>query len=510
MNTVSNRIIKNTIYLYIKTGVSLFVWIFTTRVILNNLGTSDFGIYNIVGGAIGMLGFLNVTMATTVQRYLNYDESKHDIEILKSIFNVGIVFHVIIAVFLIVLFLGVGYYMFHGVLNIPSDRLFAAKVVYVSFMISTLFTVVSVPFDAVINSHENMLYYSIIGIIETMLKLVVAIVIQFSSYDKLIVYGVLMSAISLNSLTLMYIYCHRKYEECIVAPQKYYSKCVARRMLSFAGWNFVGTTSSVVGNNGINIVLNHFFGVIINTSAGIASQIQGQLFVLSNNMLKALAPVLAKEEGAGNTTSVLTYSYKGCKYSYFLFAIFAVPFFIETPYLLCIWLGGVPEWAVLFVRLQLIRGTIESITMPMRKVLEAKGKIGHYNMVVFIFNILPVFFLFIFYNCGLNPYWHYIVAIFLMVIVVDTWKIYCCKKYCGLKFLDFFSIVIRPCLIISFVAFFLGYIPLVFLVSSFIRVCLIVVITSTVMLVGIYISFTESEKMIFCSLVQKTRSKFKK
>lgn len=492
----SKRIIKNTIYLYIKTGITLFIWLYTTRVILNSLGATDFGIYNVVGGAIGLLGFLNATMATTIQRFLNYEEAKKDIIRQRTIFNIGLIFHFVIALILVIIFISLYYLLFNGILNIPEDRYFAAKIIYFCLVTSTVFTVLTVPYDAVINSHENMLYYSIIGVFENILKLVVAIIIMHTTYDKLVMYGVLMSVIPFISLSLMRYYCHKKYDECKINPKKYYEKDLAKSIIKFAGWNFVGTSSSVVGNHGINIVLNHFFGAAINTAAGIASQIQGQLLVLSNNMLKALNPVLAKEEGAGNTNNLLKYSINGCKYSYFLFAIFAIPFFIETPYLLKIWLGDVPQWGILFVRLQLIRGLLEGFTMPLKKTLEAKGQIKQYNIAVFVLNLVPIILLSILYTIGLDPYWHYIIAIMFMVVIVDAIKVYYCKLYCQLNLKVLANVVFLPCTLITILAFIMGIIPTVICEMSFIRLILTTILTTIIILYGIYNTLNISEKDI--------------
>lgn len=316
MSTAS-RVAKNTGYLYAKMGITMFISLYTTRLVLNSLGDVDFGIFNIVGGAIAMLGFLNAAMAGATQRFMSYSEGEGNKEKQKQIFNISIVLHTAISLLVGVVLLVVGYFFFHGILNIPPDRQFAAKVVYGSLIVSTMFTVMNVPYDAMLNAHENMRYYAIVGIIESLLKLAVAFAVVYTTSDKLIVYGMLMAVMPLITLTIMRVYCHRRYEECIWAPRRYFDHGLMREMTGFAGWNFVSTTLAMVGYYGQGIVLNYFFGPLLNAAYGIVTQLNGQLLVLSNNMLKALNPVIVKNEGTKNRHKMLDISLFGNKLSFF-------------------------------------------------------------------------------------------------------------------------------------------------------------------------------------------------
>ena len=307
MSQTANRVIKNTGYLYAKMAITMFVSLYTTRLILNSLGASDFGIYNIVGGAIAMLGFLNVAMASATQRFMSYSEGEGNKEKQKNIFNISCILHFCISIIIALILLAAGWFFFHGILNIPADRVSAAQVVYCSLIVSTVFTVMNVPYDAVMNAHENMRYYAVVGIIESFLKLAVAFACVYAKGDKLIVYGVLMAAIPFITLTIMKVYCHRHYKECVINPRKFYDKKLMREMTSFAGWSLAGSMGGILGNYGNGIVLNSFFGTILNAALGIANQLNGMLMVFSNSMLKALAPVIVKTEGGGEHEKMLEY-----------------------------------------------------------------------------------------------------------------------------------------------------------------------------------------------------------
>ncbi len=486
--STANRVIKNTGYLYAKMGITMFISLYTTRLILNSLGASDFGIFNIVGGAISMLGFLNGSMASATQRFMSYSEGEGNKEKQKNIFNVGIIIHAIIAFVMGIVLVGMGFVFFNGVLNIPEGREFASHVVYGSLVISTMLTVMNVPYDAAMNAHENMKYYAIVGIFESLLKLAVALACVHTSKDKLIVYGVLMACIPFVTLTIMKAYCHRHYEECIIAPRRYFSKPILKEMVGFAGWNFLGSMSSLVGIYGNGLVIYHFFGTVLNADIGIAGQLSGQLQVFSTNMMKALNPVIVKSAGARHERNMIRYAFVGCKFSFLLLAFFAIPFLIETPYILRIWLKNVPEWAILFARLQVTRTLMEMLCNGIGIALSAVGKIKEVNIINGFLNLVPLFVSWLLFSYGFQPYWIYIVAIFFMVICNKSVTIAYCIKYGGMRVRDYLKEVIFPSVLCFAFPFVLGCLPVFVMADSFIRLLLCLTITSIAFIVTCYLA----------------------
>lgn len=449
MSQTANRVIKNTGYLYAKMGITMFVSLYTTRLILKGLGDTDFGIFNIVGGAIAMLGFFNAAMAGATQRFMSYVEGEGNKNKQKAIFNISIILHFLISFFVGLLLVGAGYFFFNGILNIPVDRIFAAKVVYGCLIVSTMFTVMNVPYDAVMNAHENMRYYSIIGILESILKLAVAFVCVYTNSDKLIMYGVLMASIPLITLSIMKIYCHKHYEECVIRPNKYFEKSIMIEMTSYAGWNFMSSLTSIVSQYGLGIVLNHFWGTLLNTAQGIANQLSGQLMAFSNTMLKALSPVITKSKGKGDDAAMFKASFSGSKYAYLLLLFFTVPFMFEMPYILKIWIVTIPEWAVLFCRLQLLRSITEQLTITMGTVISANGKIKAYSLWKSVLSVLPILLTYIAFSLGFPPYTMYIVWILCGSIFSGVLVLFYSKKLCHLSFSDYNHKVLYPCLIIT-------------------------------------------------------------
>lgn len=444
MGSTANRIIKNTGFLYAKLGITMFISLYTTRLILNSLGASDFGIFNIVGGAIAMLGFLNAAMASATQRFMSYSEGEGNKEKQKSIFNVSFVLHLGISLIVGIALLIAGYFFFNGILNIPEDRIFAAKVVYGSLIVSTMFTVMTVPYDAAMNAHENMKYYAIVGVFESILKLAVAFACVYTIYDKLIVYGVLMACIPLITLTIMRVYCHRHYEECVIAPRVYWQKGLMKEMTSFAGWNFFSSSVTMISAYGQGIILNSFFGTVLNAAQGIASQINGQLQVLSSNMLKAVNPILGKSVGAHNTDLLIKSTMLGAKYAAALYSLVAIPLFIETPYILDLWLHNVPEWTVVFVRFQLLKTFIEFQFVTLPSSISATGKIRKYSFYSSLSNLLQLPVMYILFKLGYPPYFMYVSTIIFGNLLVYGIAMYFARKNYSLPIIVYIKTVLCP------------------------------------------------------------------
>lgn len=512
MSSTANRVIKNTGFLYAKMGITMFISLYTTRLILNSLGASDFGIFNIVGGAISMLGFLNAAMASATQRFMSYSEGEGNKEKQKSIFNVSFILHLIISLIVGVVLLIAGYFFFNGILNIPEDRIFAAQVVYGSLIVSTMFTVMTVPYDAAMNAHENMKYYAIVGVLESLLKLLVAFACVYTSHDKLIVYGAFMACIPLITLSIMRIYCHKNYEECIIAPQKYWNKGLMKEMTSFAGWNFIGSAVSLVTYYGSNIILNHFFGTILNAAYGIANQLNGQLMTFSNNMLKAINPVITKREGKGDRSSMIKISFWGCKTSFFILSLVSIPAIIEMPYILKLWIIDIPKWAVIFTQLQLLKSMIGQITVTFGTSLSAQGNIKKMTTIgtLITISVLPITYLF--FSNNFPPTYIYIINITVLEIGIALNKIYFMHVNCKMRYKAFFNEVLLRIILISISTFVIGYLVIIIISTPNI---LRILITFTICLIvqtflAWFVLYNKEEKDILKASIEKILNKIRK
>ena len=508
--STSTRIIKNTTYLYIKMGVTMFVSLYTTRLILGSLGASDFGIYNVVGGAIAMLGFLNSTLANATQRFMSYAEGEGSLEKKRSIFNVSVALHVVIAAITVLLLVGAMYPLFNGIFNIEAERKNAAQIVYYCLIFSAVLTIINVPYDAVMNAHENMLYYSIVGVFESLLRLGVAFACVYTSSDKLILYGILMACIPLVTLSIMKVYCHRNYDECVIAPKKYWDVGLVKEISRFFGWNFLTAISSLFSAQGISIVLNHFFGTVLNAAQGVASQVSGALSHFSGNMMKALNPVIVKNAGAGNIKLMNEATLLGCKFSTLLTMFFAVPLSLEIHYILRIWLKEVPAWAGLFCVMQLVISIFTQMASSASTAIYAQGDIKHYAIWKSIMNASPVFLTWLAFQVGGGPIWLYIPMIVLWAIGGDIVILHYARLKCSLEVVLYINRVILPIFGVLVVMFLLGVIPLFYMRTSFLRLMVTCAATTVGMIISLILfGLTKVEKSFATNLLEKVIKKKK-
>ena len=506
--STAGRIIKNTGWLYAKMAVTMFISLWVTRLILGALGATDFGIYGIVGGAIAMLGFLNNAMAGATQRFMNYAEGAGDAHRKTEIFNVSVVIHWGVALTVALVLTVAAFIFFNGVLNIPADRMTAAYVAYACLIVSTVATIISVPYDAVLNAHENMRYYAFVGVLESLLKLAVAYAIVFASSDRLIMYSLLMMLIPITSRTIMQVYCTRHYAECRLAPRRHWRRDTAEEMGRFAGWNFLGSITSLLGNYGMGLVLNHFFGAALNAAQSVAGQVNGQLMVCSNNMIKAVNPVISKSEGAGERRQMIVRATTANKFSFGMLAMLAIPVILEARYLLTIWLVKLPEWVVIFTVLALTRALIEQLTISYGSAINAEGHVATYNKVRSINNLLPLVAVSLLFMNGASPVWLYLTGIAFSGIIGGAACVYFMHRNCGMNYHYFLKKLLLPAALSFGIAFGVGAIPLALMESSFLRLCL-----TTLLSMGAYaltfwaITLNASERGTLLGLVQKFRRK---
>lgn len=453
------RIIKNTLWLYVRMAASILVNIFTTRILLQALGASDYGLYNVVGGTISMLGFLTASMSTATQRFISYAEGQGDRERIKEIFNNAQLVHYGVATATTLLLIATAFIFFNGVLNIPEGSKNVAIVIYACMVFSTVFSIIIVPYDATLNAHENMRFYSIAGIFDVVFKFGIALVVLFIDSDRLLLYAILMAAESWLLRAITKYYCTRHYEECRHSEiRRYYNKSTIKQITSFAGWNITNIATLMFSLYGVNIVINHFFGTELNAALGVATQLSGVLMGVSMNMIKAITPVLVKKESSHHREQMLEITYTSCKFSFLLFSFFCFPVIFYIQPILDLWLHDVPNWTMVFCQLMLIATLIDQLTVFLFQSLQAEGSIKQYSVVKSIVNLLPIAIsIAMFATCTLGPYWALINVIIAKGILGGITNLYYCKKNIHLSLKGFFSKVIIPCLNISLCSLILGY-----------------------------------------------------
>lgn len=507
----SHRVVMNTGILYARMAITVFLSLYTTRVILEALGAEDFGIFNVVGGAIAMLTFLNTSMAAATQRFMSFAQGRGDEARQRKIFNVSVLLHAVIALALLAILEGAGVVLFQGILQIAPERMHAAWMVYQFTIASTLFTIIAVPYDAVINARENMLLFAVLGVIEAIFKLGIAFAIVGAASDKLVVYGFLTAILTAVLFALRAGYCHLRYHECVLAPRRHFDKPLFHEMTSFAGWSFLGTTTSLLANYGQGIVLNMFFGTLVNAAQGISNQVSGQLGAFAGTMLRALNPLIAKSEGAGNRELMLKASVMGSKVSFLLLMFLYVPMLVEMPYIFKLWLKDVPEYAVIFCRLLLLRNLIEQMYATLITSISAVGEIRGFQIATSILNLFPLLISYALFSNGMPPYTLYLaflvysIATFILVLVFSKLKF-------SIRISAYFNAVTVRCSLAFLISFGVAYFPLFFMPGSLIRLLLVMTLCmASFVPCAWYVIFSKEDRanclLFFVGMVSKAKLK---
>jgi len=491
----ARRVAKNTGILYVRMAITVFISLYTTRIVLQALGIEDFGIYSLAGGSVAMLTFLNGSLSSATQRFMSYSLGQGEKQRLHQIFNVSLVLHTSIALLTLLLLEGIGYLLFDRIFNIKTERQQAAWLVYQFAVLSTFFTILTVPYDAVINARENMLWFAVMGVVESILKLIVALIVFDTPNDKLRLFALLMAGTTIILLLIRVTYCHSKYTECTIALRRYFNKPLLKEMSAFAGWSLLGTFSSMIANYGQAPLLNAFFGTKVNAAQGLVAQISGQLGVLANVMLRAVNPLIAKSEGAGNRNLMIKASIFSSKMGFFLLTIVYVPVMTELPYLFKLWLDQVPEYAIAFCYLLMIRNLIEQCYIPLMSSISAVGDIRLFQTIHSAIALAPLLISYLLFLWGFGPEALYAVFIAYSCITFCT-TVFFAKRVCQLPVRDYiFNVIVRCILSVCAIAI-SAIIPTLLMTQGLTRLLTVCFLSLSASIASIwFIGFTKNERI---------------
>lgn len=379
-NNNSKRLAKNTVVLYFRMLFSLLVSLYTSRVVLNALGVDDYGVYNAVAGFVAMFSLLSNSLTSSISRYLTYGLGKGDVAALKETFSAAIIIEFILVVIVVLLAETFGLWFLNTTMQIPDGRITAANIVFQLSILTFSINLISVPYNASIISHEHITTFAYVGIIRSCLTLAVALIVDIAPVDKLVLYAALLALISLAERVFYGFYCSRKFVECHIA--KISNKVVFKQLCSFAGWNFFGTGSAVLRDQGLNMLINVFCGPAVNAARGIAMQVSSAVSQFSSSFITSINPQITKTYASGDIRASFRLVFMGTKLTFFLLMVLSIPVIFETSFLLTVWLKIVPTHTVSFVRLIILYVMIESLSYTMTTLMLATGDIKKYQIVV--------------------------------------------------------------------------------------------------------------------------------
>lgn len=377
-NSDKRKLAQNTILLYLRTIIVMFISLYVSRIILNALGVTDYGVFNAVGGIVGMLSLITMSLVAATQRYISFELGKKDGNPSK-IFSLALGIHIFIAIVVLALAETLGIWFLNTYMNIPVERMVAANWVFQFSVVSFVISLLVVPYNAIIIAQERMGVFAVISIVEAFLKLLFAIILLYAFNDKLIFYAFSFALISLIVFVLNITYCKSNFSDCCNFELEVRSSAY-KQIGGFVGWNFIGSTATVLSKQGVNVLLNVFCGVIVNAGRGVATQVDNAVNQFVNSFTTALRPQITKTYAAKEYKECFCLLNQGTKLVMYLILLFVLPLTLRTDYILTIWLKTVPEYAVLFTRLSFLIITMDALSTPLNFLMLAQGNIRNYQL----------------------------------------------------------------------------------------------------------------------------------
>ena len=450
----SKKLVKNTGFLYARMFIMMCIAFFTSRILLQELGINDFGIYNIVGGIVAMFSSLRGAFASSIQRFLNYEMGMNRNDELKKIFSMSVTIHIIICIIFFVLAETIGYWFLNSKLNIAPERMDAAHWVFQFSILATLITIMTIPYDAVIIANEKMDIFAYISILDVGLKLIIIFLLSWLDVDKLKLYAVLVFIVSFIIRSINSIYCKRTFQECRYSL--FWDTKMFKRLGSFAGWNFLGNTAFTLVNEGLNILLNIFGGTVANAARGIAYQVRNATTNFISNIQLAANPQIVKLYAQNKKDEVFNILFITSKASFYVLLIICLPIILYVEPLLKLWLGIVPEFSSIFIQLILLFLLIRVFHGALDSLFKATGRIKEYQIVdgSILLLTIPVSYILLRQGMPLS-------TVFVVMIVVEVINLFAILRIARnigqLNILTYVKKVLLPCFSTAFVSGILSY-----------------------------------------------------
>ncbi len=503
----NKRIAKNTIFLYFRMLFLLGVGLFTSRVVLSSLGAQDYGIYNVVGGFISMFTIFNAGLTSATQRFITFDLGKGNLKELRDTFSTCVIIYMMIGLVILVVAEVGGVWFLENKLTIPTDRLYAARWVFQLSLITLIIGLVSTPYNALIVSHERMGAFAWISIYEALAKLAVAYQIYVTSYDKLIVYAVMLCIVQLSVRIIYNVYCNRYFKESKVIFNFNWAKI--KKIYSFTGWAMFGGLANIGFTQGLNVLLNMFFNPIVNAARGLAVQVQNIINGFVLNFQTALNPQIIKSYAKGDTSYMFKLIFASSKFSFLLLFVMSLPVMLEAETLLGLWLKEVPKYTPLFFRLIIITTMIDGISNPFMRAVDATGNIKKYQIIVggILLMIVPVSYVVL--KLGGAPYSVFIVHI-CMSFLAFLMRLYLVRKLINYSIMMYWKNVLSRLIVVVIISVVFTLFVRAKMEPSLIRLVTVSLISvSAVLLLSYNIALLPNERALlknkFQSIIQKKK-----
>lgn len=484
---------KNTTFLYIRMFVILLVSLFTTRIVLKNLGIEDYGIYNVVGSIVSLFTFFQTAMSSANYRYFAYDLGQSNQESLNTSFKTASVIAIIIVILTIFFGETLGSYYIWNVLNVPEDRLYASFWTFQISLFSCCVSTLYMPYYSDVIAHEKMSFFAYLSIVEALLKIGVAFLISISPIDHLVFYAALILICNVIVLISYIIYGRLQFQECIHVFKVKLSYPLLKEMGSFSGWTLFVTIADVFVMQGINMMINSFFTPVVNAARGIAVQIQGAVDQFRGNLQTAFNPQITKQYASKSFESMYSLIYASAKYSTYVMLFLSIPLIYTIDYVLSLWLVEVPQYTAVFLKLILLSCIIDGISNPFVTAIGATGKIKRFQSVVGIIKLLILPICWIALSLGCNPVQLFVFYLGGTILVVLV-RIYISSTAIKLPLIRVFKFILYPIVKVSLLSILLDSLLYYFVANTLLSFIIFCIESTICMVVVIYVFGLETRE----------------
>ncbi|MBR3608620.1 MAG: hypothetical protein IKL50_01890 [Bacteroidales bacterium] len=504
----NKRIAKNSLYMTMRMVVVMFITFYTSRVILEVLGVVDYGVYNVVAGFVTMFGFFNSSISNGIQRFYNFELGKSGVEGACRVYNMAFLIQILLAVIIVIPTEIIGTWYLHNKMVIPEERMFAAEWIFQLSLVTFVLHIMQVPYTAAVMAHERMNFYAVISVLDVVIKLVGVIIIPYLKGDALIIYGVIMAVVALFNLLIYIWYSKHNFEE--IKIEKVFRPTLFKDMISFSGWNVFGTLGQMLKDQGVNLILNFFFGPVVNAARGIANQANGGLQSFVTNITIPVRPQVVQSYAQGNIHRSLNLTYTISKASCYFLLLMAIPILLEIDYILHIWLGdNIPQYTPIFVIIIVLNSFISNLNSAVSAIVHATGRMKVYQLCGGGISFISIVFVYIAMLIWDIPSMALIVILGLdvvrqviaLAVLRSIVKDFSMNRYC--------KDVIIPLIAVSLLSLIFPLLVHHIMDEGFLRLSVVLIVSTISILLSIYIvGLNNNEKNLVNQLLKNIKTKF--
>jgi len=497
----SRRVLKNTIFLYMRMLFVMAVSLFTVRIVLKYLGVTDYGIYSVVGGVVMMMSFLSNSMSSATQRFFSFDLGQKNYDSLRRTFSTSLFVYILFSLVILVVAETAGVWFVKNRLTLPADRVDAALWTFQFSIFSFIVSIITIPYNALIVAREKMSTFAYFSIFEVTGKLVIAFLLSISIYDRLIVYSFLMFFISSIVFLLFRYFCVRQFSESHIIYV--YDKGLLKKLIGFTGWNLFGSIAGVFNNQGANIILNIFFGPTVNGARALSFQLSNSLNQFVTNFMMATRPQITKYYAKGEISNMMNLVFTSSKFSFFLLMIFGIPILIETHIILKLWLNEVPTYVEIFTNLTIFIALVDSLSYSLMTAAQATGKIKSYQAIVGTILLLSLPVSYLFFKLHYPPYSIMIITLCISIIALFA-RLFMLKSMIKLDIFKYLKDVVLKVVLVFSLSYFSIFFLSGYLNEGILRLIIVCFVSAIFSITCIYFLGLDKKERTFLQAMVKT------